>query len=654
MNTSRYYRVNLPRISGVVALCLVAILALSLPGFFSGKAATVITVTTTADTLNTDGYCSLREAIIAANKDQASSGLPGECPAGSGADTIVIPPGIYTLTRNDSGKEDSASTGDLDVSGDLTVISNGPATINSVAGFKDRIFHVLSGKVFLSRVTIQGGNPVGNGGGILNLGELTLDSVTLAGHKSGGSGGGIYNTGTLTLENVTISGNRAKSNGGGLSNHGGTAALNNVTVTGNTADSDNRSGGNGGGIFQSMGSLSSANTILAGNQDRSSGEKHSDCSGQLISEGYNLIQDVAGCSLSGPQTGDLIGFDPLLASLADNGGNSLTHALLPGSPAVDAGNPEEPGMSNTACSAVDQRGIARPQGSACDIGAFELEFSDPPQNGPVFTVNTAEDADDGVCSQAHCSLREAIQAANHRTNGETADEIHFALPQETGEVIAPASSLPEISDPVYINGFTQSPAGVVLDGEFAGDGINGLTLASDGSTLTGLTVLNFSANGILLLSGDGNRVTGNDIQRNGAAGVRVLSGAHNTLRGNLIAENGGLGIDLSQPGPEQNDPADPDTGANQVQNYPVLLSATLQNGTVAISGRFNSTPESLFELDFYSNEFCDASNFGEGQVILGSQTISTNASGNAIDLQGNPYFMFTFPAPEIPGEPFII
>src|SRR5512143_1474528 len=97
-------------------LVLVAALALSILFVVAiqiSRAASPITVTTTSDTVNTDGYCSLREAIIAANKDQASSSQPGECAAGSGADTIVIPTGTYTLTRSDSGKEDSGSTGDL-------------------------------------------------------------------------------------------------------------------------------------------------------------------------------------------------------------------------------------------------------------------------------------------------------------------------------------------------------------------------------------------------------------------------------------------------------------------------------------------------------------------------------------------------------------
>jgi hypothetical protein len=100
-----------------------------------------------------------------------------------------------------------------------------------------------------------------------------------------------------------------------------------------------------------------ADTIVAGNSSN-------DVSGSLISQGYNLIGNTTGCTLTGNLTGNIYGADPLLGPLQNNGGPTLTHGLLTGSPAIDAGPAN--GAPN-----FDQRGVSRPQGTAEDIGAFE-------------------------------------------------------------------------------------------------------------------------------------------------------------------------------------------------------------------------------------------------------------------------------------------
>jgi cysteine-rich repeat protein len=101
------------------------------------------------------------------------------------------------------------------------------------------------------------------------------------------------------------------------------------------------------------------------------------CTTSVISQGYNVVSDNTGnCSVSGTTTGNVIGVDAGLAPLADNGGPTGTHALRPGSPARDAGNPAVPGSGGTACEATDQRGVTRPSGPRCDIGAFESQCGD--------------------------------------------------------------------------------------------------------------------------------------------------------------------------------------------------------------------------------------------------------------------------------------
>ena len=203
-----------------------------------------------------------------------------------------MPAGAYVLTRSDSGKEDAAETGDLDIAGDLAVVGGPGVTIDAVA-FSDRVFHILSGNVTISGVTVRTGNVRGDGGGIYNGGILTLENVALSSNTASGTGGGIYNapSATLVMTNVTISGNSATGDGGGILN-AGTLTLHNVTISGNDA-------GLGGGIVNNGGTINFRNTIVAGNVAISA----SDCSGTLSSLGYNLVQDTLDCTIGGDVTG---------------------------------------------------------------------------------------------------------------------------------------------------------------------------------------------------------------------------------------------------------------------------------------------------------------------------------------------------------------
>jgi CSLREA domain-containing protein len=187
------------------------------------------------------------------------------------------------------------------------------------------------------------------------------------------SGGGAFLT--VDVSNSTISQNRAAFAGGGIhaGEEGVHLSLRNCTIVGNASETlgiETTRGGGGIWTTSTGGNVTAvSNTILAGNTSGTGVAP--DCDGPLTSEGYNLIGDVADCSVTGDQTGNLIGANPLLAPLADNGGPTPTHALLPGSPALDAGNPAAPGSGGATCTATDQRGIVRPIGPRCDIGALE-------------------------------------------------------------------------------------------------------------------------------------------------------------------------------------------------------------------------------------------------------------------------------------------
>ena len=388
--------------------------------------AATITVNSTADAVVNDGDCALREAILAANSDTAVDA----CGAGSGPDVVVVPAGEFWLTG--AANEDAGLTGDLDVTEDLELLGAGatashihppavtcppggefcvPSQIDRAididpagAGISVRLSGVSVASSIFSQVdeggairnrgTLKvadsgifgaartrggaifspgslrlerdsiGGLSRGSGGGISALGPLeVIDSaVTGFAPDSGGGisatgpvtlvnttifnsrGGGICGTGPMTLRNATISNNE----GGGI-NADGTVELSNVTITENT----------GGGI--TAGSMVLRNTIVAGNLP-------ADCIvASTTGNAYNIDGDGS-CGLSGT---DQPRVAPLLGGLINNGGSTSTHALLLGSPAIDMGSPAAPGSGGDACESTDQRGVGRPVGDRCDVGAFE-------------------------------------------------------------------------------------------------------------------------------------------------------------------------------------------------------------------------------------------------------------------------------------------
>jgi predicted outer membrane repeat protein len=200
--------------------------------------------------------------------------------------------------------------------------------------------------------TISGNSTGSSGGGI--SGGATVENSTISGNSAGMSGGGIY--GSATVENSTISGNSAGTSGGGIYNNS-SLDVTLSTITGNSAPS-------GGGIY-TVGSVEVSNTILNAG---ALGENIFNNGGTVTSDGYNLSSDDGGGYLTGP--GDQINTDPLLGPLQSNGGPTFTHALLPGSPAIDAGDPSfHPPPFN------DQRGcpFERVFNGRIDIGSFETQ-----------------------------------------------------------------------------------------------------------------------------------------------------------------------------------------------------------------------------------------------------------------------------------------
>jgi len=220
-------------------------------------------------------------------------------------------------------------------------------------------------------------NQARDGGGIYNDNEsvLTMNRCTVSGN-SGVYGGGIYNRGTLYMYNCTISSNTASQDGGGVCNSSGAA----ITSQYSTIANNHATGAFSlGGGFNNASPFTFANTIVAnntaGNSSYNNGYNVSAQGGVTISLGYNLDSEDS-CEFNHPT--DLVNTDPLLGPLQDNGGPTFTHALMHGSPAIDAGSCVASTKSDRIMAAIvvapgtDQRGVPRPQGANCDIGAYEL------------------------------------------------------------------------------------------------------------------------------------------------------------------------------------------------------------------------------------------------------------------------------------------
>jgi hypothetical protein len=179
-------------------------------------------------------------------------------------------------------------------------------------------------------------------------------------------------------------------------------------------------------------------------------------------------------------------------------------------------------------------------------------------------------------------------------------------------------------DGVRIEKFGQEIAGGnLLLGNVIGLNANSVAMGNGGS---GVYIVGASLNAI----GGVSPGAGNTIAHNGGDGVTVASGVMNAILGNSIFLNDLMGIDLDANGTTVNDITDPDTGANNLQNYPLLLSATNAGGVTAVSGELHSIPNTLVRIELFSSLTCDASNHGEGNVFLGAYTVTTDAFGDAL------------------------
>jgi CSLREA domain-containing protein len=433
----------------------------------AGSATTIIDGNNATRVLNLLGTASLSVSAVTIRNGNVSGFGGGINHEGTGGLTLTN----VVITGNDAtgfgGGINNNVGGTVSLTG--SVVSN-----NSSGGFGGGINNNLDGTMTLTATSVIS-NTGTNGGGINNnnVGTLTIADSTIANNTASGSigGGGILNNhnGTTTITNSTISGNTgAGLGGGGIDNNfGGGVLMINVTISGNTSTGSN----GGGGLYNnnSSGVVSMLNVTITGNASTNGGRNvhnngagvmplrntiianpasGANCVGPLQSNGDNIASD-ASCSLTAG--GDLPNTNPLLGALANNGGPTQTHALQAGSPAIDAASAPVP--------AVDQRGTARPQGPAPDIGAFEGSIGAPV---PTLSINSVS-ANEGNAGTTTIGFVVTLSAASTSTV-----TVDFAT--ANGSATAGSDYSPLSGTLTFAPGVTSQPVNVGVLGDTAPEG----------------------------------------------------------------------------------------------------------------------------------------------------------------------------------------
>lgn len=562
-------------------------------------------------TITVDGICTLEDAITSANTGSQS----GYCYDGTlGPDVIelqtdvalggALPTIASDITLNGNGYTidggGSYQVLYVEAGGNLTV--NDLTILGGSAPYGGGLYN--KGTVVINQSTISG-NTAERGGGIFNYGTLTVNSSTIWDNYALYYGGGLYNlSGTTTLNNSTVSGNAADVRGGGLYNYGATI-VNNSTITGNRTYQEG-----GGGIYNaSTGDLTLNRGLISGNEVPSgySAEIQNSYGGIISADNFNVIGYLndarSNISLGASDIKPAGALDTVLdTTLADNGGLTLTHALVTGSPAIDLAPTGVGG-------ATDQRGYARDQdGNAIysdhegDAGAFEYA----PASSAEARINGTE-----------CDLFDAIDAANTSSPkgacaaGNTGADTIVLLKD-----VVLTGSLPEVASVITLNGnghslsgantyqvlVTQSSGNLTLNNVTVKDGYalynNGGCLQNDGS----LTLNNS------LVTGCGATYYGGGIDNRGTLILNDSVVSNNTAGyyGGGIANNGTATLNLSS------------------------LSGNLAYlGGGGIFSGLSGTPSLTIKYSTVSNNSSPAGGgieLGYGTLILRGSTISSNTA----------------------------
>jgi len=484
--------------------------------------------TRTVINLNDTGSGTLREAIaLAANGDTIAfaTGLTG---------TVSLASALSAITNDVSITAPSVES--VTINGNLTnrifnVASGKTVTISGLGIVQGADALQNFGSVTLTNCTIGNcayGECINNGPGNLVLygcriagnsvrmfssGQMALINTTVA-DNSVATGGFMVNYGTLTLTNCTLSRNSSSGGDGGAIFSAFALTVSSCTICSNS------SGGHGGGIFRSSGTVQIQNTIIAGNRASIAGR---DVFGAITSLGYNLIgatNDSTGWVVLDQAGTTITPINPLLGPLQNNGGGRFTHALLPGSPAIDGG--QSSGL------ATDQRGVTRPYdnpgianaagGDGSDIGAFEAPLVSVPGNNVALArvVTTLNNSGPG-------SLREALSVSV------SGDAVNFD--STLAGTISLLSSLPGTRGDITIT--EPNFEGVTVDG----NGTNAIFATSGGrATISGVVIARGGATGGLANNG-GTLTVDHCTVRNCVGGFCIFNAGSSDFHECLVSSN---------------------------------------------------------------------------------------------------------------------
>jgi hypothetical protein len=425
--------------------------------FDVGESLVVDTLADELDGNTAAGDVSLREALWLANLDsdvqtiQFAAALTSADPA-----TIMLALGSLVVSKPLTISGPAANLLAIDAGGDSRVLTIDNGDNNDAID------------IGISGLTLSGGKVTGfkYGGGILNRENLTITASTIAGNSSSFLGGGIWtgfgdltittstisgnvashgggifsstnlNGQTTTITSSTISGNTATVSGGGLLNTQGLAVIHNSTIANNTAPA-----ANGGGVSSYGNSATRTevrSSIIAGNTNSDVDLFGDNATNSFQSGGYNLIG--SGNALTAFANNDQTGIaDPRLATLANNGGPTMTHALEAGSPAFNAGDPAAvAGMDGV--SEFDQRGSGFPRifDGRIDIGAFESQVIVPPLGGDYNQDAAVDIADFVIWRKAIGTMVPPFTGADGNGNG-TIDQADYDVWRANfGRLLPPA------------------------------------------------------------------------------------------------------------------------------------------------------------------------------------------------------------------------